>query len=63
MGFETENISKATLKWSTIHKGSSWFSTDVKQMCVRVHNNELCMQSVVFLLDFSCAFLWARRYP
>lgn len=63
MGFDSEKISKATLKWSTIHKGSSWFSTDVKQMSVRAHNIELCMQSLVFLLDLICAFLWAREYP
>lgn len=34
MRFESE-------KWSFVHKGSSWFSTDVKQICVGAHNDDL----------------------
>lgn len=43
MGFESENISKATLKWSTILLGLAQMSN----RCARAHNIELCMQSLV----------------
>lgn len=65
VGFESEKVQKAAVKWSTDHKGSSWFRTYTKQMCVSVHNDWLCMQTrvqKVFLLDFIHAYVWASFF-